>query len=222
MNNQIITLDSSVISVQNNKLTTNSKDVAKFFNKAHKNILQSIEKLDCSNESLTANFSAVKFQVRGRGFKSYQMTKDGFMFLVMGFTGKKAAAVKEVYINAFNQMALAQSKALLRPNKLHQLLEKGGFNFEQPQLFSMLVSGDCMSPNYQQGDIVVVESNYQPFFDGVYVVRFGDRLKVQRVQLTANSYMFTSDNKNYASIPANVIDDVSIIGRIVWHVKREN
>ena len=33
------------------------------------------------------------------------MTKDGFMFLVMGFTGKRAAAVKEAYINAFNQMA---------------------------------------------------------------------------------------------------------------------
>jgi len=33
------------------------------------------------------------------------MTKDGFAFLAMGFTGKKAAAFKEAYINAFNQMA---------------------------------------------------------------------------------------------------------------------
>ncbi|WP_141097260.1 Rha family transcriptional regulator, partial [Vibrio parahaemolyticus] len=35
----------------------------------------------------------------------YQMTKDGFMYLVMGFTGKKAAIIKEAYINAFNLMA---------------------------------------------------------------------------------------------------------------------
>ncbi len=40
----------------------------------------------------------------GRKLQSYEMTKDGFMFLVMGFTGKKAAAIKEAYINAFNEM----------------------------------------------------------------------------------------------------------------------
>lgn len=33
------------------------------------------------------------------------MTKDGFMFLVMGFTGTRAAEIKERYINAFNEMA---------------------------------------------------------------------------------------------------------------------
>ena len=33
------------------------------------------------------------------------MDKDGFMFLVMGFTGQKAAQVKEAYINAFNWMS---------------------------------------------------------------------------------------------------------------------
>lgn len=33
------------------------------------------------------------------------MTKDGFVFLVMGFAGKEAARIKEAYINAFNAMA---------------------------------------------------------------------------------------------------------------------
>ena len=32
------------------------------------------------------------------------MTKDGFTFLVMGFTGKKAAKFKELYIRRFNEM----------------------------------------------------------------------------------------------------------------------
>ena len=35
----------------------------------------------------------------------FNMTKDGFVFLVMGFTGKQAATFKEDYINEFNRMA---------------------------------------------------------------------------------------------------------------------
>jgi len=34
----------------------------------------------------------------------YEMTRDGFSFLVMGFTGAKAAQFKEAYIEAFNRM----------------------------------------------------------------------------------------------------------------------
>jgi phage regulator Rha-like protein len=36
--------------------------------------------------------------------KAYTMTRDGFTFLAMGFTGKKAAGFKEAYIQAFNRM----------------------------------------------------------------------------------------------------------------------
>ncbi|OAH95758.1 hypothetical protein AZH52_01600 [Proteus mirabilis] len=34
----------------------------------------------------------------------FQMTKNGFVFLVMGFTGKKAAQFKEAYISEFDRM----------------------------------------------------------------------------------------------------------------------
>ena len=34
----------------------------------------------------------------------YYMTRDGFTFLAMGFTGKVAARFKEAYIEAFNEM----------------------------------------------------------------------------------------------------------------------
>jgi phage regulator Rha-like protein len=37
-----------------------------------------------------------------RDFKCYQLTKDDFMFLVIGFTGAKAAELKINFINAFN------------------------------------------------------------------------------------------------------------------------
>ncbi|WP_440867560.1 Rha family transcriptional regulator [Symbiopectobacterium purcellii] len=39
-----------------------------------------------------------------RDSKIFTMTKDGFVFLIMGFTGKKAAAFKEAYIAEFNRM----------------------------------------------------------------------------------------------------------------------
>ncbi|PSU19931.1 hypothetical protein CTM97_18505 [Photobacterium phosphoreum] len=93
-----------------NELVTDSLTVSKHFSKQHKNVIQKIESLDCSDIFTSANFSAYvqKLNIGNsavRDSKAYQMTKDGFMFLVMGFTGKRAAAVKEAYINAFNQMA---------------------------------------------------------------------------------------------------------------------
>ncbi|OBU37901.1 Rha family transcriptional regulator [Photobacterium phosphoreum] len=93
-----------------NELVTDSLTVSKHFNKQHKDVLKKIESLDCSDIFTSANFCAYvqKLNIGNsavRDSKAYQMTKDGFMFLVMGFTGKRAAAVKEAYINAFNQMA---------------------------------------------------------------------------------------------------------------------
>ena len=40
----------------------------------------------------------------GREQPVYEMNRDGFMFVVMGFTGKKATAVKLHFIKAFNAM----------------------------------------------------------------------------------------------------------------------
>ncbi|HIF9213075.1 TPA: Rha family transcriptional regulator [Photobacterium damselae] len=92
-----------------NHLVTDSITVSKYFNKQHKHVLYKIETLDCSNKFTSAHFSAHARPISAgavvRDSKYYQMTKDGFMFLVMGFTGKRAATIKEAYINAFNLMA---------------------------------------------------------------------------------------------------------------------
>lgn len=107
------------ITVNQNQLHTTSLKVAEAFGKRHSYVLDKIQRLDCSEEFASANFSAdVQIVEVGNGAKReskvYEMTKDGFFFLVMGFTGKKAAAVKEAYINAFNWMAeqLSQQPAL--------------------------------------------------------------------------------------------------------------
>ncbi|WP_440864480.1 Rha family transcriptional regulator [Symbiopectobacterium purcellii] len=108
-----MTLHSSLaapkVSVHNGKAVTTSKDVADYFGKRHDNVLRAIDSLDCS-----ANFHALNFEEMfssieigngaTRDSKIFTMTKDGFFFLVMGFTGKKAAAFKEAYIAEFNRM----------------------------------------------------------------------------------------------------------------------
>ena len=86
---------------------TTSRDIAKHFDKEHKNVLQSIREVACSEEFARLNFQLCyennELQ-NGKPLPFYRVTKDGFFFLVMGFTGEKAALIKEAYINAFNQM----------------------------------------------------------------------------------------------------------------------
>lgn len=107
--NAIAHIDDAVF-IQDQQVKTTSLKVAEIFAKQHKNVIQKIESLDCSSEFTSANFSAhVQTIEIGNGAtresKYYEMTKDGFMFLVMGFTGAAAAKIKEAYINTFNQMA---------------------------------------------------------------------------------------------------------------------
>ncbi|MCB1809000.1 MAG: Rha family transcriptional regulator, partial [Candidatus Competibacteraceae bacterium] len=94
------------IQIADDTLKTTSLKVAEAFGKLHKNVISKIESLDCSEEFTELNFKPSEYMdSTGRKLPAYEMTKDGFVFLVMGFTGKKAAQVKEAYINAFNWMA---------------------------------------------------------------------------------------------------------------------
>ncbi len=81
-------------------------DVAKYFDKQHKNVLQSIKEVDCSEEFGRLNFQPSSYlNQQGKQQPMYHITKDGFIFLTMGFTGQKAAQIKEAYIRAFNRMS---------------------------------------------------------------------------------------------------------------------
>ena len=104
MSDQKPTTSGLTLTVQDGKVTASSRDIAKKFGKQHKNVIQSIELLDCSAEFKQLNFQPLKFIYRGQEFPYYEMTRDGFSFLCMGFTGKKAAIWKEAYIAAFNAM----------------------------------------------------------------------------------------------------------------------
>lgn len=96
----------ALVTYHDQKITTTTTIIADAFQKPHKDVLAKIRSLECSEEFNQRNFSPVEYKAgNGQMQPAYEITKDGFMFLVMGFTGKKAAAWKETFINAFNQMA---------------------------------------------------------------------------------------------------------------------
>jgi Rha family phage regulatory protein len=90
---------------KNGKPVVSSRRVAEVFGKRHDIVLRAIENADCSKEFTQRNFVVSAYKdTSGKRNKEYWLTKDGFAFVVMGFTGKKAANFKETYINRFNEM----------------------------------------------------------------------------------------------------------------------
>lgn len=113
MNTQITTELRPEIVVINGKAKTNSLKVSQHFNKQHKSVLRAIQNLDCSFEFTERNFALSEYKDdSGKLNPFYEITRDGFSFLAMGFIGKEAAKWKEAYINAFNEMESALSKQL--------------------------------------------------------------------------------------------------------------
>lgn len=99
-------------------LTANSRDVAANFGKEHTSVLKAIkgesrggvhipglidEILDSGNPP-AKYFIGTTYESRGKQYPQYEMTRDGFSLLVMGFTGEKALQWKLKYIAAFNEM----------------------------------------------------------------------------------------------------------------------
>lgn len=137
-----------LVCLKDGQPVTTSLIIAEHFTKEHKDVLRAIKNLDCSRQFHERNF-ALMFQdveiANGATRQSayYQMTRDGFSFLCMGFTGKNAAIWKENYIDAFNRLEkqatthVAQREALifnlkdklmsqhLRYRQVHRYLQRG-------------------------------------------------------------------------------------------------
>lgn len=97
--------DFGLFSDKHDMARVDSRYVAKMFGKRHDNVLKDVKGLDCSKEFRLLNFEESSYKnQQGKKQPCIAMTRDGFMFLVMGYRGKKAAAIKEAYIKRFNEM----------------------------------------------------------------------------------------------------------------------
>lgn len=98
------------ITNENGQLAVSSREVASNFDKDHrvvtrsiKNKIKSLTEQNCAVQ-ITNLFIPTTYEHNGNQYKEYLLTRDGFTFIVMGFTGSKADIWKLKYIQAFNKM----------------------------------------------------------------------------------------------------------------------
>lgn len=101
----------SLINIENKDgvAVVSSRVIAYDFDKQHKHVLESIDKLikDMGGAEKSADLyieSKYQHPQNKQWYKEYLLTRDGFSLLVMGFTGKEALHWKLQYIEAFNKM----------------------------------------------------------------------------------------------------------------------
>lgn len=140
----MIFLNEITITNKGGKLTVSSLQVAESFGKQHKHVLETIEELKKGVAENSADpmklsngiteksvdlFIETTYQhpQNKQWYKCYDITRDGFSLLVMGFTGKKALEWKLKYIEAFNAME-------------QQLLNNNGLNVNLEELIAKTVT----------------------------------------------------------------------------------
>ena len=84
--------------------------------------------------------------------------------------------------------------------------------------------GESMLPTIKPGEFVLIDLSCKiPTSDGLYVLRNGEDLVVRRIQIDPvnNSIEVISDNKTYKSKFYPDFKTVSVIGRVLFHMKIE-
>lgn len=101
----------NLVSIDRERIVTDSQTLSRTFGKQHTHVLRAYDNLKCSEDFRRSNFGSAEYlDAQGKLRRRVTMTKDGFAMLAMGFTGPKAAAFKEEYIRAFNEMADAMAR----------------------------------------------------------------------------------------------------------------
>ncbi|WP_434286315.1 Rha family transcriptional regulator [Celeribacter sp. SCSIO 80788] len=88
-------------------LKTTSRIIAEKFEKNHRDVSRAIKNLiEQEAEWGARNFAQTPYVdgQNGQTYQMYEMTRDGYSMLVMGFTGKKAMEWKIKFLAAFNAM----------------------------------------------------------------------------------------------------------------------
>ena len=108
---------SPAITVCNGLATVLTTNIAEVFEKNHRHVLRDVEEIiQRTPEDRRGNFIPVELERPsnlGKGivkYKAYALTKAGFTFLAMGFTGPKALEFKCAFYDEFTRMEDELSK----------------------------------------------------------------------------------------------------------------
>lgn len=112
----------NLVAITDQKAVTTSLIVAEAFDKQHKDVLRAITKIECPDDFGRRSFAPSSYlSEQNKPQPMYHITRDGFMLVAMGFTGKKATEFKIRFIEAFNTMerALLEQHAADRRVSMH-------------------------------------------------------------------------------------------------------
>lgn len=96
------------ITNKDGKLTVSSREVAERFEKRHDHVVRDVESI--IKQGCPQNWGDLFIEAEYQNaqnkqyYKQYELTRDGFSLLAMGFTGAKALEWKLKFIEAFNKM----------------------------------------------------------------------------------------------------------------------
>lgn len=165
----------------NGQKMVSSRDVAKNFEKEHKDVLRAVENIKAQNCALTSMFFESTYTAgTGKAYPMYLMNRDGFSLLAMGFTGSKAMEWKLKYIQAFNAM----ERKLTTPEFDDMILSR-----------AVLIANKRLS-SLQSMNIQLVQENakLKPASDYAHAVLMSDeKLTVKQI---AQNYGMTSQKFN--------------------------
>jgi anti-repressor protein len=98
-------MEEIILNEVNGEATVSSREISEKFGKEHKDVLEMIRNLMAENSAVKNMISEGIYKTdRGRKYPEFNLTRDGFSLIVMGFTGSKALDWKLKYIEAFNKM----------------------------------------------------------------------------------------------------------------------
>lgn len=100
---ELTIIDKIKVFERDGKQWTTSLNIAEVFGKSHKHVIEAIEDIECSQEFRWPNFRLSSYITsQNKEMPMYEITRDGFMFLVMGFTCAKSAQFKEGWLKIYS------------------------------------------------------------------------------------------------------------------------
>ena len=157
------------IQIKDHQTVTTSEIVAKVFGKQYSHVMRDIRLLleNCEEDDFTKSNFGLCFKnnelQNGKPQPYYELTKNGFLLLVMGYKSKKAMGIKISYIKAFDYMAdqMAKGNAWL----LEQYYQALGEHKAEKQLAS--VCGKAL--NEWKGKKPLLEATLKIFEDKLQI-----------------------------------------------------
>jgi Rha family phage regulatory protein len=101
-----LTIAAPIVRTEGNRVFATSRDVAAYFEKRHDHVLRDIDELLRMDPEASPIFGEGYYTLPATGqqkHRMFEMDRDGFTLLAMGFTGPKALKFKLAYIKAFNE-----------------------------------------------------------------------------------------------------------------------